>query len=62
MDSRSSRTRTTRKPGIALRVYQVMLFESESYILLQGLVGEKLADEFLPEFKAMARSLVRNRK
>lgn len=43
-----------------LVVYQVILFEEEgSYILMQGLVGEKLRGEYLPEFKAMARSFRR---
>jgi hypothetical protein len=36
-----------------------MLFEDDSYVLVQGLVGAELADGYLPEFKAMARSLKR---
>jgi hypothetical protein len=43
-----------------LKVYQVILFDGRSYILMQGVVGAKVADEFLPEFKKMARSLSRH--
>ncbi len=43
-----------------LNVYQVMLYDDGSYILMQGLVGANVAGEYLPEFKAMARSLTRN--
>jgi hypothetical protein len=46
--------------GTALKVYQVILYDEESYFLMQGLVGVKLADEYLPEFKAMARSFTRD--
>lgn len=42
-----------------LKVYQVMLFDEHSYFLIQGLVGADSADEFLPEFKAMAHSFAR---
>lgn len=42
-----------------LIVYQVMLFGEDSYILITGLVGVDLWDEYLPEFKALARSLTR---
>lgn len=45
--------------GTPLVVYQVILFEDDSYILIQGLVGAKLSAEYLPEFKTMARSLAR---
>jgi hypothetical protein len=38
-------------------VYQVMLFLDESYVLMVGFVGKDLADDFLPDFKKMARSL-----
>lgn len=37
-------------------IYQVMLFDGGSYILMQGLVGTARREEFLPEFKAMSRS------
>jgi hypothetical protein len=42
--------------GTPITVYQVMLFKDRSYILMQGIVGTKAGDEYLPEFKAMARS------
>ncbi|MBN2448120.1 MAG: hypothetical protein JXO22_15430 [Phycisphaerae bacterium] len=45
--------------GTPLVIYQVMLFDQGSYILMQGLVGAELRDEYLPEFKEMARSLRR---
>lgn len=47
------------KSGTPLLVYQVILFNRNSYILMQGLVGTELGDEYLPEFKAMARSFKR---
>lgn len=43
--------------GTPLVIYQVILFDNDSYILMQGLVGTDLRDEYLPEFKAIARSL-----
>lgn len=46
--------------GNPLKVYQVVLYDDGSYILMQGLVGANVADEYLPEFKKMARSLTRN--
>jgi hypothetical protein len=45
--------------GAPLIVYQVILFDEGSYILMHGLVGTELRDEYLPEFKAMARSFQR---
>lgn len=45
------------KSGTPLIVYQVILFSEGSYFLIQGLVGTYLGDEYLLEFKAMARSL-----
>lgn len=48
--------------GTPLIVYQVILFDDDSYVLIQGLVGAKVSAEYLPEFKAMARSLTRKRK
>jgi hypothetical protein len=47
------------KSAVPLVVFQVILFDEGSYILMQGLVGTALADEYLPEFKAMAHSLKR---
>ncbi len=48
--------------GTPLVVYQVILFDEGSYFLMQGLVGAKVSAEYLPEFKAMARSLTRKQK
>jgi hypothetical protein len=48
--------------GTPLAIYQVMLFDNKSYILIQGLVGTKVRDEYLPEFRSMARSFTRQRK
>jgi hypothetical protein len=42
--------------GTPVVMYQVMLFDDRSYTLIQGIVGTKVRDEYLPEFKAMARS------
>jgi len=42
--------------GIPLLLYQVMLFDEGFYILMQGLVGFTLVDNYLPEFKSMAHS------
>jgi hypothetical protein len=46
--------------GTPLRIYQVVLYDDGSYILMQGLVGANVAEHYLPEFKTMARSLTRN--
>lgn len=46
--------------GTPLRIYQVVLYEDGSYILMQGLVGADAADEYLPEFRRMAHSLSRS--
>jgi hypothetical protein len=48
--------------GTPLSIYQVILYGDGSYILIQGLVGSTIADQYLPEFKSMARSLRRNPK
>ena len=48
--------------GTPLVLYQVVLFDEGSYILMQGLVGAKLSDEYLFEFRAMARSLTRKQR
>jgi hypothetical protein len=45
--------------GTPLVLYQVVLFDEDSYVLMQGHVGTKLREEFLPEFKAIARSFRR---
>jgi hypothetical protein len=43
-------------------VYQVMLFDNRSYILMQGLVGTNVRTEYLPVFQSMARSFQRQPK
>ncbi|MEQ8763690.1 MAG: hypothetical protein RL885_07180 [Planctomycetota bacterium] len=48
--------------GTPLVIYQMLLLNDGSYILMQGLVGDSLADRYLPDFKAMARSLRRTQK
>ncbi len=48
--------------GTPLVLYQVVLFDEGSYILMQGHVGAKFRDDFLPEFKAIARSLRRKQR
>jgi hypothetical protein len=45
--------------GTPLRLYQVILFDGNSYFLMQGLVGTKLQADYLPEFRRMARTLTR---
>lgn len=40
-------------------VYQVLLVDGQSYVLIQGLVGRELESLYLPVFQAAARSLVR---
>lgn len=47
------------KSGTPVIVYQVMLFEKSRYILMQGIAGAALRDEYLPEFKSIAYSLKR---
>ena len=42
--------------GTPLTVYQVVLFEEEAHVVLFGRVATALAHEYLPEFRAMARS------
>ncbi len=45
------------KSGDSLLVYQLLLVEGKTYYLMQGMVGESLAEEYLPEFRAIAQSL-----
>jgi hypothetical protein len=47
------------KLGTPFIIYQVILFNQDSYIRMLGLTKVELRDEYLPEFKAMARSLQR---
>jgi hypothetical protein len=50
------------KSGTPLIVHQVLLVDGNAYFLLQGIVGAKSKEEFLPEFRAMARSFARKGK
>lgn len=43
--------------GESLSVYQLVLVEGDTYYLMQGMVGESRFDEYLPEFREVARSL-----
>ena len=45
------------RSGERLAVYQLLLVEGETYYLMQGMVGEGEFDDYLPEFRAVARSL-----
>jgi hypothetical protein len=44
-----------------LRIYQVILPEGSHYLIIQGITGADRAAEMIPEFRAVARSLRRNR-
>jgi len=45
--------------GAPLAVYLVLMADSESLVMMQGLVGASQRQTFLPQFKAMARSYQR---
>ena len=45
--------------GTPLAIYQVVLCDEEGYISMGGLVDRRHSEEYLPVFKAMARSLKR---
>ena len=45
------------KSGQLVTVYQLLAVEGERYFLIQGLVGRERAEEFLPQFREVARSL-----
>jgi hypothetical protein len=47
--------------GNSLVVYQMVLYEDQSYYIMQGLVSTKLAQTYLPVFKEMARSFRRKK-
>jgi hypothetical protein len=47
------------KTGAGMFIYQVILFDKGSFILLQGTGGTAMREEFLPEFEDMARSFER---
>jgi hypothetical protein len=44
------------RTGAPMTLYQVILFEEKAHVVLFGSVATALADEYLPEFRAMARS------
>ena len=45
---------THNSTGKRVKLYQVTLLDGEHYIVIAGRVGDKLAKEFMPEFKSMA--------
>lgn len=47
------------KSGQPMLIYQTMLFEGQTYYLMQGLVSSKNRQVYLPVFKEMARSFKR---
>ena len=53
---------TDAKSGTPLVLYQVVLFEDNRCLVLQGMVGAELADEYLPEFQKLSRGLQRPAK
>ena len=40
-----------------MTVYQALAYDGADYFVLQGFVGPELEGEFLPQFRAVARSL-----
>jgi hypothetical protein len=54
-------TATDKKSGVPMIVYQVMLFADDHYFLIQGVVGQDRAANYLPLFKQAARSFRRIR-
>jgi hypothetical protein len=52
---------TDRRTGRPLRVYQALVVDGERFFLVQGLVGEADAEEFLPQFREIAHSFRRTR-
>ncbi len=49
------------KSGELMVVYQVLLFEEQTYYIIQGLVSEKEKQDYLATFKDMARSFKRKK-
>jgi len=45
--------------GTPLRVYQLVVADGSRYLLVQGMVGASRAERFLPQFRAVGRSLRR---
>jgi hypothetical protein len=54
-------TATDAKTNGPLTVYQVMLFDEKSYILMQGMVETPQGEAYLAEFKAAARTFKRKK-
>lgn len=50
-----------RESGNSMLIYQMVLFENQSYYIMQGLVSSKQRPTYLPVFKEMARSFRRKR-
>jgi hypothetical protein len=44
--------------GTPITIYQVMLFDNKSYILIQGMIGTKIRDEYLPEYNGSLAVMV----
>lgn len=51
-----------RKSAAPLEVYQAIATDGVRYYLVQGLVGAAAADEFMPQFRAVAESFQRTRE
>ncbi len=62
MDGFESIAEVEHDSGASLILYQALLYDGDSYILMRGKVDVAEADEYLPEFKAMARSLTRKKR
>jgi hypothetical protein len=45
--------------GTPLALYQVLLFDGDRYVVMVGLVGAARRDDYLPEFRALARGFQR---
>lgn len=47
------------RSGIPVRVYQLLIGDGRRYFLVQGIVGTSQAEQFVPQFREVARSLRR---
>ena len=52
---------TDSKSGQPMVIYQTILFENETYYLIQGLISAKEGDKYIAVFKEMARSFKRKK-
>lgn len=57
----STATARDEESDTPLTLYQAIVFDEKGYILMVGLVDIEKSDEYLPEFKKMARSLRRTK-